>query len=276
MSRSNPLERAFRILDIMACADREMSLIEIVNAGGFPQSTTFRLTSNLVESGMLAFDKNRRVYSLGSRARRLAFFLRGHCEIRDLVLPVLETLSGFAGETTFFVRRGEDGLRMLRYVVPEIGARAFIHPGFDFPRHATAAGKVIHAFSDVESPTDGNRLRRYQDATVVDPDQLENLYQVIRQEGYAVNDSELDKGVYSIAAPVLVRSEVVGAIGIVGPRERMLENGNVTLAEVTAQLIEQTRTLSGTLSTANRASSPAAGCFDGQGTAGLDCPSSDI
>lgn len=240
MSRSNPLERAFRILDIVVCADREMSLTEIINAAGLPPSSAFRLTSNLVEAGMLAFDKNRKVYSLGSRARRLAFFLRGHREISELVLPALDALADFAGETSYFVRRGEDGLRMLRYVVPEIGARAFLHPGFDFPYHATAAGKVIRAFSNNGESLDGQELERYQEATVTAPEALERIFETVRHQGYAENDSELDKDVYSVAAPVFVHAEVVGAIGIVGPRERMLENTTVPLMDIVAELLEQT------------------------------------
>jgi len=243
MRRSNPLERAFQVLDIVACADREMPLVEIVNAAGLPPSTTFRLTSNLVDCGMLAFDPNRKVYALGSRARRLAFFLRGHHEISELALPVLETLANHVGETTFVVRRGEDGLRLLRYKVPEVGAQAFIHPGFNFPRHATATGKVIHAFGGTDPVGEDAELERYQDATITDPAVLEKVYAAIREQGYAENISELDHDVYSVAAPILVHGEAVGALAIVAPRERILEKEVMPLGDVIAELCEQARVL---------------------------------
>lgn len=235
MARSNPLERALQVLDAVAAADREMSLSEIVAAVGLPQSTIFRLTSHLTESGMLAFDQDRKLYRTGSRVHRLGFFLRGHKEISAIVQPALEVLSGLAGETAFFVQRGREGLRLLRYVVPEIGAQSFIHPGFDFPSHATAAGKAIAAF--LPPPQEAPAYRKYQDATVTDPAEIERLHQAVRAAGWASNRSELDLGVYSIAAPVFFRELPIGAMGIVGPENRLQRHPahDAILAELTAQ-----------------------------------------
>jgi len=240
MAGSNPLERALQVLDAVAAADREMSLVEIVNAVGLPQSTTFRLTSHLIESGMLAFDADRKLYRTGARAHRLAYFLRGRREIGAIVLPVLEHLSQLAGETAFFVRHGRSGVRLLRYVVPEIGAQAFIHPGFDFPPHATAAGKAIAAF--LPPPETPPVYRRYQEATVTDPAELARIHETVRARGYATNRSELDPGVYSVAAPVFFREVPVGAIGIVGPENRLA--CHAAHDAVVAELLEQTRRLS--------------------------------
>lgn len=240
MAGSNPLERALQVLDAVAAADREMSLVEIVNAVGLPQSTTFRLTSHLIESGMLAFDPDRKLYRTGARAHRLAYFLRGRREIGAIVLPALELLAGLAGETAFFVRHGRSGVRLLRYVVPEIGAQAFIHPGFDFPAHATAAGKAIAAF--LPPPEAPAVLRRYQAATVTDPEALAQIFATVRARGYATNRSELDPGVYSVAAPVFFREVPVGAIGIVGPESRLACHAGHD--GIIADLLDQTRRLS--------------------------------
>jgi len=243
MAKSHPLERAFQVLDAVAVAGREMSLIDIVNAVGLPQSTTFRLTSSLVESGMLAFDQSRKLYSTGSRSHRFAFFLCGYHEISNIVLPTLEVLSRLAGETAFFVRRGRGGVRLLRYVVPEIGAQSFIHPGFEFPAHATAAGKAISAFLDAESlQVSADQLVKYQDATVSDLADLARLLSQVRANGYATNSSELDLGVFSMAAPVLLMGMPVGAVGIVGPATRLEHHPNYAL--ILAELIAQTRSLS--------------------------------
>lgn len=240
MARSNPLERALQVLDAVAAADREMSLSEIVAAVGLPQSTIFRLTSHLTESGMLAFDQDRKLYRTGARVHRLAFLLRGHKEISAIVLPTLEALAQMAGESAFFVQRGRERLRLLRYVVPEIGAQSFIHPGFDFPPHATAAGKAIAAF--LPPGPGAPAYPRYQDATVTDPAEVARLHAAVRAAGWASNRSELDQGVYSIAAPVFFRELPIGAIGIVGPESRLLRHP--AHDAILAELIAQTRHLS--------------------------------
>lgn len=224
MSKSNPLERAFKILDIVASSDREMSLIEIVNASKLPQSSTFRLASNLVESGMLSFDSGTKTYSVGSRANRLSMFISHEKSLKAILGPVLETLAHDTGETGFFVSASDNGNKLLDYSVPQRGANIFIHPGFEFPMNATAAGKVIQAFSqNTEIPQDVE-LKSYQPNTVVDRERLAVVFQEVRLSGYAINDSELDKDVFSVCVPVPIGNLVTGALGIVGPTNRMFEN----------------------------------------------------
>lgn len=220
---SNPLERAFKILDIAASANRELALIEIVQASGLPQSSAFRLAGSLVETGMLSFNPNNKTYRAGSRALRLSMFLIGQKKFAEIVRPSLEVVSRSTEETAFFVLRGAEGLRLFDYLVPELGARAFIHPGFTFPRHATASGKVIAAFSPSdESPASGDTiLERYQDATITDPDELSKYLLRVKEQGFATNDSELDRDVFSACAPVFFAGEIAGALGFVGPRDRL-------------------------------------------------------
>lgn len=249
MSKSNPLERAFQLLDIVACADAEMSLVELVQATGLPQSTTFRLASHLVESRMLSVDRQRRVYGLGSRARRLSLFLRGHADIALLVKPALETLAAAARETAFFVVHMSGGARLVSFEVPDIRAQAFIHPGFDFPAHATASGKAIRAFLTDLPDECGAPLEQFQPATCVDPQALAAVYAEVRERGYAVNDSELDPGVYSVAAPVMVGLDVFGALGVVGPRDRMLDAAGAAPRDACLEALrDEARALSALLS----------------------------
>ncbi|MEM1047867.1 MAG: IclR family transcriptional regulator [Pseudomonadota bacterium] len=226
MSRSDPLDRAFRILDIVVCAGREMPLVDIVAACRLPQSTVFRLAAHLVDSGMLAFDETRKVYGPGPRCRRLGLFLRGRGTLRDIVDPVLADVARRFAETAFCVTGAGDGNRLLHHSVPEVGGRAFVHPGFEFPAHATAAGKVIRAFSGAPEPPGEDLPKKFQPATVTDQDALERVYGEIRKAGYALNDSEYDPGVFSMAAPVRVGPETVAALGIVGPRDRMFSAGD--------------------------------------------------
>lgn len=236
MSKSNPLERAFRILDIVASSGRGMSLVEIVNASKLPQSSTFRLTSNLAESGMLKFDAGTKTYSVGSRASRLSMFISREKSLKAVLVPALEAIAYDTGETSFFVSASENGNQLLEFVVPNRGANIFIHPGFEFPVHATAAGKVIHAFTEGAVFPDSSVPEAYQPNTIVDPKRLVDLYQEIRVCGFAVNDSELDKDVFSVCVPVLIGDLVVGALGVVGPSNRISTNENLEIDVLVGKL----------------------------------------
>lgn len=243
---SNPLDRAFTILDIVVSANREMALVEIVQASGLPQSSVFRLTANLVETGMLSFNANNKTYRAGARVHRLSLFAVGQKKFGEVVRPSLEVIARATEETAFFALRGAEGVRLFDYLVPELGARAFIHPGLTFPIHATAAGKVIAAFAkdDMLTSLAGTALERYQSATITDVDELSKVLARARKQGFATNDSELDPDVYSACAPVYFAGEIAGALGFVGPRDRLAIAKAKDLPALLATLTEEAQHLS--------------------------------
>jgi DNA-binding IclR family transcriptional regulator len=251
---SNPLERAFTILDIVVSANREMALIEIVQASGLPQSSVFRLAANLVETGMLSFNARNKTYRAGARVRRLSLFAVGQKKFGEVVRPSLEVIARETEETAFFVLRGAEGSRLFDYLVPELGARAFIHPGFAFPIHATAAGKVMAAFSkeDITTLLAGAVLERYQQATITDLTTLSKLLIRVRKQGFATNDSELDPDVYSACAPVYFAGEIAGALGFVGPRDRLVIANKARLPSMLETLKEEADHLSALMKDGSR------------------------
>jgi len=200
-----------------------MSLVEIVQRSGLPQSSTYRLASNLVETGMLTFDAQSKTYAAGSRAHRLSLLLGGADRIEELLEPALDSIAAAVEETSFFVLAAHGGPQLVRYKVPEIGARTFVHPGFTYPLHATATGKVIAAFGDedLRELLANAPLEQFQPETLTDRRKLLALLTDIKAKGYAVNDGELDRDVFSVAAPVFHRGHLAGALGFVGPTSRV-------------------------------------------------------
>jgi DNA-binding IclR family transcriptional regulator len=249
MSKSDPLERAFRLIEIVASAGREMSLSEIVEVSRLPQSSAFRICGNLVESGMLAANPVNKTYSVGSRALRLSHFLRGRATLEEAIGPLLQSIALRFEETSFFVQKGQGRNSLLRYVVPEVGARSFIHPGFEFPAHATAAGKLIFAFGR-EGWEDALRepLERYQDATITDPSRLAAIFEAVRRQGFSENEGELDAGVYSACAPIFLKKSLIGAIGVVAPASRISAEMKGVRGTIPRTLVVEARQLSDLLS----------------------------
>ena len=243
---SNPLDRALTVLDIVVSADREIALVEIVQASGLPQSSVFRLAANLVDTGMLAFNSRNKTYRAGSRVHRLSLFAVGQKRFAEAVRPTLEALGRATEETAFFVLRGAEGDRLFDHYIPELGARAFIHPGFRFPVHATAAGKVMAAFSsiDIFKTLAGTKLEKFQVATITDLHQLSRVLERVREQGYATNDSELDPDVYSACAPVYFAGEIAGALGFVGQQSRLVVGKAAQLPGMLATLKDEAYHLS--------------------------------
>lgn len=99
---------------------------------------------------------------------------------------------------------------------PEIGDRS--------PSHISALGKVILAnVVPTEQQEAFSKLSFNQatDNTFVDMEMFSHHLEVIKQQGFALDDEERFNGVRCIAAPVFHEDRVIAAVAIAGPIDRM-------------------------------------------------------
>jgi DNA-binding IclR family transcriptional regulator len=83
---------------------------------------------------------------------------------------------------------------------------------------------VAHLPAEERRRLAGAELAMLTGETVVDPLALLEQLERVTAVGYAVESGEAAIGDAGIAAPVLDRDGVVGAIGLVGPVERLLDD----------------------------------------------------
>jgi DNA-binding IclR family transcriptional regulator len=78
--------------------------------------------------------------------------------------------------------------------------------------------------------------------TITDPDALRRHLAEIKERGYAFDCEEHNVGVYCLASPIAVRSEVVGAIGVTGRSKEALKPHIQTvqhIAEVISHILSR-------------------------------------
>lgn len=202
-----------------------MTLVEISNAVGLPSSTVHRTVNILMDVGYLKIDPAIKTYRIGERLKRTLLLTLGAASLQDLARPTLAELGERFTETAYLVQLTGSGLQLVDFYLPTQGSRTLVHPGFDFPMHATAAGKAIfaHQPDEVVESELANGRERYMPNTIVSKKAIRAELARVRRQGYAVSDVELDPGVYAIAAPLtLGKNTVVGVVAIVGIRDRML------------------------------------------------------
>jgi len=104
-------------------------------------------------------------------------------------------------------------------VVPRVGTQ--------LPAFCTAAGKAQIAYladAELESYLPSKELKRYTPNTITDRNELKKQLKQVAEQGYAVDDEELDIGVRCIGAPIRdYTRRIVGAISISGPSMRLTE-----------------------------------------------------
>lgn len=161
----------------------------------------------------------------GQRRQRLNVYRAGKQEVAKLAEETQEA-SHLAIE--------QGGRRVILYKT-EIGDAVYDNtPTGEFTNmHWTATGKAILAHRDrsrIEAIIDEHGLPRATDQTITDRDALFDHLETVREQGYAVESEERRSGVVAVAVPIFdtTSQEVVAALSISGPRQRVLDgNGSV-------------------------------------------------
>ncbi len=217
-----------RTLDLLECLARSSSWVgisELSNATGQPVGTIHRLLKTLVGRKYVVRDSHTRRYALGPTFRRLAGVGLQTIDWSEIGTPLLRELVEISGETAnlavmernqaVYVAQAQS-LRMVR-MFTELGNRV--------PLHCTGCGKVLLAYqpdSVIASIIAETGLPGYTDKTITDAGQFQQELEMIRQQGYAVDNGEQEEGVRCLAVPVYgPKGKVVAAMSISGPSSRL-------------------------------------------------------
>ena len=218
--RVEALARGLSVLSAFGQPTKTLSLTEIASASGLGKSTAFRLVYTLEETGYLAREPDSKLYRLGIKALELGLAALSNLELRRTARPILEELSQACDETVSLSLL--DGLevvyidrvrnRSIVGVVLELGSR--------IPAHCASMGKVMLADlreEELASLLDSSPLLPRTEKSVHEKSTLQEELAMIREEGYALNDEELEVGLRAVAAPVRDHTgRVVAAINITG------------------------------------------------------------
>ena len=195
---------AFRVLRFLADSGGERGVTEIAQALGLTKASVYRHLRTLMALGYVDQNARTEKYRAG-----IGLYLLGRAvgEKMDLLTEakrVMERLRDDHGQTVTLGRPVEDGIlivELIRANAPfEIGTR----PGYIFPYHATAQGKLALAFGPatrLEKVLAGP-LEKMTEKTITDPAALRDQVAQARRWGWAVAPEESLPGITALAAPI--------------------------------------------------------------------------
>ncbi len=238
--------KAMRLLDLLAESPNALSLAEISTQTGWPKSTVHGLLSTMRDFSVVAQDAEGR-YMLGIRLFEYGCTLSSSWTIIETAKPFIQHISYETGEAVFLsiLDRGE--VITLDRADNRTGLRASAEMGCRLPVHCTSQGKLFLALmpeAEREAILKRTELCSYTPHTLTTRGELDKEFQLIRQQGYAVENGEYKMGLRSVAAPIFdEQGRVRYAIGIIGMfRQLELERFNRAIAVVreTAEKISRT------------------------------------
>lgn len=224
--RIQVVERAVDVLRVLARGPA--SLTEVAQATGLPKGTAFRILGSLRYEDMVVKDPLDNRYMLGTGFLRLTRNpLQGLAAVAALARPALTEVWRSTEETiTLHARLGPD-----RVCVEELQSphpiRYMAGVGVRAPLHVGSAGKVLLAFMPADERERILRrvpLEPMTPRTIVDAEALVAELDEVRARGWAGSAGERVPNAAAISVPVRVREDLVLALSILGPADRLTED----------------------------------------------------
>jgi DNA-binding IclR family transcriptional regulator len=209
------VERAVRLLDVLAEADGPRSLSELAGRAELSVPTAFRLLRTLQQQGLVTAQAPGSRYALGYRILELAHALLGQIDVVGLARPIITATRNQVNETTALVVQVTD------HWVPVVSAEAshalrrVIDLGERTPLYADSAGKVFLAgMSDdeLDEYLRRTRLVAFSDSTTTDSELLRAQVAEVRAAGVSISINERGFGGAGVAAPVRDHDGRVAAV----------------------------------------------------------------
>ena len=219
------VQRAIDILECFESLDTELPLGELSNKVDLNKSTTHGLLATLIYNGYMYQNPETGGYKLGPRFFEKGLQMLGKMNIYQTVRPHLMSISHKYQLTTHLFLY----VNQILFCADKVETESFVvlssRIGHRHPLHASASGKVVLANLEsnaLNAVIKDIKFTCFTPKTISSSEELLKVLPHIRTQGYALEDEEIEEGVYSIAAPVWGYRGLLGTISISGMRNHML------------------------------------------------------
>jgi IclR family transcriptional regulator, KDG regulon repressor len=244
MSKLTSLEKALRIIDAVAKA-KSVGLRELAAEVNFPPSTVHRLLTILTASRYLIQDPESKRYRLSLKFLELGSAVREDLDVISAARPHMTSLMEATSETVNLALFDGSGIVYVDQVANSNSfLRMFTRVGTRASLYCTGIGKACLAGLPeefVSSYWHSTEKRPYTDRTIRDEPSLRSELDIIRRQGYAVDNEEMEIGVRCVASAIRQhRSGIVAGVSISGPSSRLTLDRIPSMGEsvrLTASLI---------------------------------------
>jgi len=219
--RVGSVERAFAVVEELR-RHGPMRIEAVAEALDVSTSTAHVHLKTLEETGYVVRDSEG--YRLGYRFLRNGIEACQQSHVYEVTRPEVDELAAETGEVANLGVE-EEGKRVILYQAEGTEAVYDNAPVGEYTNmHWTALGKAILSHlpaSYVDDIVDAYGLPDRQENTIIDRSALTAELARVRDRNYAVEDEERRAGIRSVAVPIVVDEEVVGALSVSGPKERL-------------------------------------------------------
>lgn len=215
-----------------------LTLMEMVKLTGMPKTSVYRLIGSLEEMGFLQKTING-AYTLGLVFLRFGQLVSDRLSLRNIAKPYMEALRADIGQAVNLIIQDGSEAIYIEKVDGDRPVRVYTAIGRRAPLYAGACPRILLTyFSEEEQEKYIEEINFIQFArgTIFDKNQLRNMLQKGKRDGYTISYSELENHTAAVAAPVFGNDgKVVAGISISGLE---IEYNEATIPQFIQKLTE--------------------------------------
>ncbi len=203
----------------------ELGVTELSKRLKLHKNNVFRLLATLESRGYIEQNRATENYRLGLKSLELGQTFIKQMGLLRQAKPILEQMVEDCNETSYVAIYKENHVVYLDVVETNLTVRVVSRVGSRLPAYATASGKVHLAYmseEELDAVIAKLSFDQYTPSTIKCAEDLKKELVKVREQGYAIDDEELDLGVRCVAAPIRdYTRRIVGAISTSGPTMRV-------------------------------------------------------
>ncbi len=199
------LEKAVRLISLISQNGSPLKLETLVRVSGMKKTSCFRILQTLTRTGFVGRDADTSGYFIGPKLISIglsAFDRRG---LRELALPFMKEIRRSTGTTVnLAILSGPDVIFVERLQSAHI-IETNLRVGSRLSAHVSSLGKAILAYlpqTELEPILSQLQFEKKTEKTITSIKALKQELREIRRRGFSLNNEELEKGLFGIAAPV--------------------------------------------------------------------------
>jgi DNA-binding IclR family transcriptional regulator len=222
------VDRAARIILMLAGSARGMTLAEIAAATGWHKSSVHKILITLGHHGFLDRDGETKRFVLGVGLLKCTQSVQNNLQISQSAKALLRELAEYSGETAnLAILRGT---KMVIVDVVESPVELRVSPPVGTMDLVTAKsnGKAVLAYLSDEYVSEILRtvgLSATTGNSIINTKLFRNELAAVRKKGYAIDIEEFQEGISAVSAPIFnSERQVLGTLSIIGPAFRMTKD----------------------------------------------------
>ena len=211
------LARGLAVLQAFSDARKPQTIAQISQKTGIPRAAVRRCLYTLQQLGYADAELNN--YTLRPKVLTLGYSYLSSTPLTISAQPYLNNISRALNESSSLAVLDEDEVLYVARAATSRVMSVALNTGSRLPAYCTSLGRVMLAHlppAELDQYLASTKLRAMTKNTVVSQKGLREILAGVREQGYAINDEELELGLRSIAVPVRGASGTVLAALNVG------------------------------------------------------------